>query len=94
MGLNFVLRGVHEQYDLVPSQFVRVPEDRSVYDDSVCIINTLSTYPKITNIVSRTLSHLIRKFVHMLNLVVRSVLLKFWIILELDTFRGFLLLCI
>ena len=35
VDLNFVLLGVQEQYDLVPSQFFRVPEDRSVYDDSV-----------------------------------------------------------
>ena len=35
VGLNFVLRGVQEQYDLVPLQFTRVPEDTSVYDSSV-----------------------------------------------------------
>ena len=35
MGLNFVLRGVQEQYDLVPSQFVRSPQDKHVYDSSV-----------------------------------------------------------
>ena len=35
MGLNFVLRGVQEQYDLVPSQLTRVPQDLSVYDESV-----------------------------------------------------------
>ena len=32
VGFNFVLRGVQEQYDLVPNQFHRVPEDRMVYD--------------------------------------------------------------
>ena len=35
VGLNFVLRGVQEQYDLVPSQFTRFPPDKSVYDSSV-----------------------------------------------------------
>ena len=35
VGLNFVLRGVQEQYDLVPLQFPRVPQDTSVYDSSV-----------------------------------------------------------
>ena len=35
VGLNFVSRGVQEQYDLVPLQFTRVPQDTSVYDSSV-----------------------------------------------------------
>ena len=35
VGLNFVLRGVQEQYDLVPSQFIRVPQDKNFYDSSV-----------------------------------------------------------
>jgi hypothetical protein len=35
VGLNFVLRGVQEQHDLVPLQFTRVPQDRTVYDPSV-----------------------------------------------------------
>ena len=35
VGLHFVLRGVQEQHDLVPSQFIRVPEDRSVFNESV-----------------------------------------------------------
>ena len=30
VGLNFVLRGVQEQYDLVPSQFVRFPQDKRI----------------------------------------------------------------
>ena len=34
-GLHFVLRGVQEQYDLVPSQFTREPQDLSVYNSSV-----------------------------------------------------------
>ena len=35
VGLNFVLRGVQEQYDLILSQFVRVPQDMQRYDESV-----------------------------------------------------------
>ena len=35
VGLNFVLRGIQEQYDLVPSQFVRYPQDTKIYDESV-----------------------------------------------------------
>ena len=35
VGLNFVLRGVQEQYDLVPHQFTRIPRDRRVYNSSV-----------------------------------------------------------
>ena len=34
-GLHFVLRGVQEQHDLVPSQFVREPRDLSIYHSSV-----------------------------------------------------------
>ena len=33
--LNFVVRGVKEQYDLVPSEFQRVPTHYSVYNDFV-----------------------------------------------------------
>ena len=35
MGLNFVLRGIQEQYSLVPAQLKQVPGDISVYDGSV-----------------------------------------------------------
>lgn len=35
VGLNFVLRGVQEQYDLVPSQFVRYPPDTAIYNADV-----------------------------------------------------------
>ena len=35
VGLNFVLRGVQEQYNLVPSQFKRIPSDCSIYNDDV-----------------------------------------------------------
>ena len=34
-GLHFVLRGVQEQHNLLPSQFVRVPKDVSIYNASV-----------------------------------------------------------
>ena len=34
-GLNFVLRRIQEQYDLVPSQFVRYPQDTKIYDEFV-----------------------------------------------------------
>ena len=34
-GLHFVLRGIQEQHDLVPLQFTREPQDRSVYHSSV-----------------------------------------------------------
>jgi hypothetical protein len=40
MGLNFVLRGIQEQYDLVPSQLKRLPSDVTVYDESACYIYT------------------------------------------------------
>ena len=35
VGLNFVSRGVQEQQDLIPSQFSRVLQDRSVYNTKV-----------------------------------------------------------
>ena len=35
VGLNFVLIGVQEQRDLMPSQFCRVLQDRSVYNTKV-----------------------------------------------------------
>ena len=35
VGLHFVLRDVQEQHDLLPSQFVHVPKDVSVYNASV-----------------------------------------------------------
>ena len=34
-GLQFVVRGVQEQQDLVPSQFVHFPADHSVYSEHV-----------------------------------------------------------
>ena len=35
LGLHFCLRGVQEQYDLVPQQLTHVPPDVGVYNDSV-----------------------------------------------------------
>ncbi len=35
VGLHFALRGIQEQYNLVPSQLVRVPSSIRVYDHSV-----------------------------------------------------------
>ena len=35
VGLNFTLREIQEQYDLVPSQFVHYPQDTKIYDESV-----------------------------------------------------------
>ena len=35
VGLNFILRGVQEQHDLIRSQFVLVPQDMQIYDESV-----------------------------------------------------------
>ena len=35
IGLNFVLKGVQEQHDLILSQFSHVPQDKSVYNTSV-----------------------------------------------------------
>lgn len=49
VGLNYVLRGVQEQYDLLPRQFVRVPSDLSIYDDSV--------FYKYTEYISKNNQH-------------------------------------
>ena len=40
MGLNFTLRGVQEQYDLVPDQLKRVPPDVGIYNSSVYYLYT------------------------------------------------------
>ena len=45
LGLQFALRGVQEQYDLVPSQLCRFPLDTSVYNSSV--------YYQYTELVSK-----------------------------------------
>ena len=49
VGLNFVLRGVQEQQDLIPSQFSRVPQDRSVYNAKV--------YYQYTELASKNNQH-------------------------------------
>ena len=49
VGLNFILRGIQEQYDLVVSQFRRVPQDTSVYDESV--------YYEYTEFISKNNQH-------------------------------------
>ena len=49
VGLNFVLRGVQEQQDLIPSQFSRVPLDKSVYNTKV--------YYQYTELASKNNQH-------------------------------------
>ena len=49
VGHNFVLRGIQEQYDLVISQFTRVPQDTSVYNQSV--------YYEYTEFISKNNQH-------------------------------------
>ena len=63
MGLNFVLRGIQEQYDLVPRQFTRVPEDRRVYNSLV--------YYEYVEFVSKTNQHRF-KDINMKNKNVRA----------------------
>ena len=63
VGLHFVLRGVQEQYDLVPRQFSRFPPDASVYDSSV--------YYEYTEFISKNNQHRF-KAVNMQNKVSRA----------------------
>ena len=63
VGLNFVLRGVQEQHDLVPAQFVRVPSDFTVYDSSV--------YFEYTEFISKNNQHRF-KDVNAVNKCVRA----------------------
>ena len=52
VGLNFALRGVQEQYELVPAQFPqfqRVPLDTKIYDESV--------YYQYTEFISKNNQH-------------------------------------
>ena len=49
VGLNFVLRGSQEQYDLVVEQLKRVPPDFGIYDDSV--------YYQYTEFISKNNQH-------------------------------------
>ena len=84
VGLNFVLRGVQEQYDLVPLQFIQVPQDRLVYDSSV--------YYKYVEFVSKNNQHRF-KDINMKNKNVRAYALpgnKRCIIRLLDTYLAML----
>ena len=63
IGLNFVLRGVQEQQDLVPSQFNHVPQDRSVYNTAV--------YYEYTELVSKNNQHRF-KDINAQNKVIRA----------------------
>ena len=49
VGLHFILRGIQEQYDLVPKQFERNPLDVSVY--------TGDTYYRYTEYISKNNQH-------------------------------------
>ena len=49
MGLNFVLRGVQEQRDLIPSLFIRMPHEKTVYNSSV--------YYEYTELASKNNQH-------------------------------------
>ena len=49
IGMNFVLRGIQEQHDLVPDQLVRIPANGNVYVDSV--------YYQYTEFISKNNQH-------------------------------------
>ena len=49
VGLHFVLRGVQEQHELVPQQFVRNPSDRTIYSADV--------YYQYTEFISKNNQH-------------------------------------
>ena len=49
VGLHFALRGVQEQHDLSPQQFIRFPPDVSVYNSNV--------YYQYTEFISKTNQH-------------------------------------
>ena len=63
VGLHFILRGIQEQYDLVPKQFERTPQTL------VCIrlIRITIILSRTINIVSRMVKLEIRKYVRMHN---------------------------
>ena len=63
IGLHFVLRGVQEQYDLVPLQFTREPRDQSVYNSTV--------YYEYVELVSKNNQHRF-KDINMRNKNVRA----------------------
>ena len=46
-GLHFVLRGIQEQHDLVPLQFTREPQDRSVYHSELALKNNQHRFKDI-----------------------------------------------
>ena len=84
VGLNFVLRGVQEQYNLVPLQFTRVPQDRRVYDSSV--------YYEYVELVSKNNQHRF-KDINMKNKNVRAYALpgnEQCIVQLLDTYLSML----
>ena len=49
VGLNFVLRGVQEHYDLIPSQFTCIPKYKTIYN--------MSVYCEHTELVSNNNQH-------------------------------------
>ena len=84
VGLNFVLRGVQEQHDLVPTQFIRVPEDQTVYNKSV--------YYQYIELVSKNNQHRF-KDINMTNKTTRAYALpgnERCIVKLLDTYLSLL----
>ena len=84
VGLNFVLRGVQEQYDLVPSQFLRVPKDKNVYDASL--------YYEYVKFISKNNQHRF-KDINMKNKRIRAFALpgnQRCVVKMLDTYLGML----
>ena len=65
--LNFVLRGVQEQHDLIPSQFLRVPHEKTVYNSSV--------YYEYTELASKNNQHRF-KDINVQNKVTRAYALR------------------
>ena len=65
VGLHFILRGIQEQYDLVPKQFEQTPPDISVYTTLIRITVILSMYHRTINIASRMAKFAIRRYVRM-----------------------------
>ncbi len=63
LGLHSALRGVQEQYDLVPHQFSRFPPDTTVYHSSV--------YYQYTEFIPKNNQHRF-KDVNMQNKVARA----------------------
>ena len=61
--MHFALRGVEEQYNLVPNQFIRFPHDTSVYNSDV--------YYEYTEFISKNNQHRF-KDINMRNKIVRT----------------------